>query len=162
MLLATRKDYRVQDFLTHAQRLGQDNAEIVFHRDVMCGFFNEPLEPQNQIFLLRPAKPRELPASYASLFSGVQRESFDVLVAFSRYEFPHLIADFRICADAEHEGQRFLRDSFGQRSPSRSTEYFHCHSARLFRHRCLKLECGGWRGSDDALPDFYAYCAQGA
>jgi hypothetical protein len=161
MLLVTRKDRRVQGFVTHARRLGEHDAELVFGREVFCRLFNEPLVAENQIFLLGPAKPREMP-SYGRLFSGDQRESFDALVALSRYEFPHMVADFRICTDPEQVGECFLLDSFGQRSPSRPSEYFRCHSARTFRDRCLKLGCGGWRGSDDTLPDFYAYCTQSA
>jgi hypothetical protein len=157
MLLVTRKDQRVQNFIRHGRDLG-DHAELVFGRHVYCTLLNEPLVPENQIFLLRPAKPRELPASHAGIFTGSQRESFDTLLGLARYEFPHLIADFRICADHEQEGECFLVDSFGQRTASRPSDYFRCYSASTFRRRCLTLGCGGWRGSDDTLPDFYAYC----
>lgn len=163
MELVTRKDSRVEMFVRQARRLGEQNAEIVFGHTIFCDLFNEPLVPENQIFHLRPAKPRELRKTDAALFSGTrEREAFDALFTMSRQTFPHLIANFRICFDTSSDGDAFPVDYLGQRRASRPIDYFRPHSSRTFYERCLKIGCPGWRGSDQLLQPFYEYCTQSA
>lgn len=159
--LVTRKDARVEMFVNQASTLGAQNAKIVFGRDVYYHLFNGPAVPENQIFRLRPAKPRELRMNGVSLCSDArEREAFDILFALSRKTFPEMVAGFRICLDTTREGEAFLLDELGRRSASRPVDYFRPHSSQTFRRRCSVLGFPFWRSSDDLLQPFYVYCTQ--
>ena len=162
MKFVTRKDASIEMFVARAHELGSRNCEIVFGRSVFCDIFNEPRVPENQIFRLRAAKPREIPKDFAEIFTTFsERKAFDALLTLCRDAFPERLANFRICLDEDLSGNAFLANDMGQKSAVRAIDYFRPKSAQTFRYRCNKLGFSGWWGSSPTLTPFYDYCCSG-
>lgn len=142
MQLVTRTHPQIRAFEEQARKLGSHIAEAALGRHCYCYMFSEAVDPENQIFEIRPARRKEVSVpDWLLVDDPSARDAIGALVEMSRDSFPSLIADFRICPDVEKPGMAFVYDYHGVRSHSRPVNYFRPSTASTLRTRCYGVGC---------------------
>ncbi len=155
--LATREDPRIQEFISLVRIVGEDTCKLILDRRLYCAIFNGAEFRDNQVFVLRPAKPRELSHFKYLATSSQTSVALIKLKNLSETAFPEEIANFRIFPSKEQGAQAFLVDVFGRQSESKPVDYFRPKSLVTFRTHCLNLNVV-WIGANNLREPFYRFC----
>jgi hypothetical protein len=162
MRFAARTDPHLQNFIKLARALSDRGCLPVFERRLHCALFNEPEFPDNQVFLLRPAKPKQLRAYDFGLGDRETAAALTEMKSLAEVGIPEEVANFRILPSGKYALIVCLVNTFGQRSAMKGIEYFHPKSSVTLRVRCLNLGSFVWCGSSRMIAPFYRYCLQTA
>jgi hypothetical protein len=158
MHLESYTDPLMQKFISLAAPL-RAHCEYMFGRNLYCTIFNPLRRPENQIFLLRPAKSSELARLDASLVEPEEIAALTELKLVARLAWPTAIANFRLYFNGQSPAEAFLINIYGEQSPIRAIDYFRPRSSRTLLCRCLKLGGYCWHGPKKAIEPFLKFCS---
>jgi hypothetical protein len=164
MHLESRTSPLMHQFLSLVDLL-YAHRESMFGRNLRCTISNPLRRPENQIFLLRPAKPSQLERLDAPLVTPEEIAALTELKSLVRLAWPTPIADCRLYLNGPNSAEAFLVNIYGEKSPLRPIDYFRPRTALTMIRRCYKL--GGycwhgfcWYGPRQAIEPFLNYCWQ--
>jgi hypothetical protein len=159
--LTSRNDPNIQRFVSRARDLGEETCNRLFDRCLFCDLFNGLDFPENQIFLLRPAKFRELKRIDFQIRNNPGATILNELKFVAMTSYPELVANFRLFPKQGKPSEAFLINIYGEKSCLKSFEYFRPKSSVTFKARCLSLGGYVWSGSKSVLKPFYSFCFDG-
>jgi len=158
MHLAFRTDPLMQKFISLTSPL-HAHLEGMFGRALYCSIVNPLRQPENEVFLLRPAKPSEIRCLALWRVEPEHIATLDQLTSLVRLAWPRSITDCRLYLDEQNPAEAYLVDIYGQKSSTRPLAYFRPRSSRTLMSRCLKLGGFCWHGPAQAIEPFLKLCS---
>ena len=161
MRITSRADPYIEKFVALTTVLGMRNLESMVQRSLYCEIINRPEVPENQIFVLRPAKAMELERfdpRIADIADDQMATALAELKRLAETALPEQIANFRIIPSKESPSKAFLFNAYGEKSATRETGYFRPKTSATLRVHCLSLGGYNWTGKSKMIDPFYDFC----
>ena len=119
----------------------------------------EPKFPENQVFALRPAKPKELRAFIREDLDEQEAEKLAELRAMAELGFPIEIANFRILPCVQEPSKVVLANVYGERFEARDINYYCPRSSHTMKVRALNNN-SSWFGTTEMIAPFTKFCLE--